>query len=100
MFQVQEGLWKAKQKKKLKVYARRTRRSQVGYLVQIDGSYEYWFEDRGKKCCLLVFVEDATSQIMAMRFCQTETTDDYFATLKEYLFFLFPFQRRLRSKNC
>jgi len=82
---MREGLWKAKKKKKQKVYARRTRRSQVGELVQIDGSYEYWFEDRGAKCCLLVFVDDATSQIMAMRFCQTETTDDYFATLKAYI---------------
>ena len=69
---IQEGLWKAKEKKVTKVYARRTRRSQVGELVQIDGSYEYWFEDRAEKCCLLVFVDDATSQIMAMRFCRAE----------------------------
>ncbi len=82
---IQEGLWKAKKKKEKKIYARRTRRSQVGELVQIDGSYEYWFEDRGGKCCLLVFVDDATSQIMAMRFCKTETTADYFVVLKEYL---------------
>ncbi|NGX38456.1 MAG: hypothetical protein K1000chlam2_01630 [Chlamydiae bacterium] len=82
---IQGGVWKAKKKKNQKVYARRTRRSCLGELVQIDGSYHDWFEDRGEKCCLLVFVDDATSQIMAMRFCRTETTDDYFATLREYL---------------
>ena len=82
---IQEGLWKAKKKKNQKVYARRTRRSCIGELVQIDGSYEYWFEGRAEKCCLLVFVDDATSQIMAMRFCQTETTDDYFEIVKGYL---------------
>ena len=82
---IQEGLWKAKKKKQKKVFARRTRRSQIGALVQVDGSYEYWFEDRAEKCCLLVFVDDATSQIMTMRFCCTETIDDYFDALRDYL---------------
>ncbi len=82
---IQGGVWKAKKKKNQKVHARRTRRSCMGELVQIDGSYHDWFENRGEKCCLLVFVDDATSQIMAMRFCRTETTDDYFSTLREYL---------------
>ena len=44
-----------------------------------------WFEDRATKCRLLVFVDDATSQIMTMRFCHTETVDDYFEALKDYL---------------
>jgi len=82
---IREGVWRAKKKKQKKVFARRTRRAQIGALVQIDGSYEYWFEDRAKKCCLLVFVDDATSQIMTMRFCRTETVDDYFEALKDYL---------------
>ncbi len=82
---IQEGLWKAKKEKKSKVHPRRTRRSRVGELVQIDGSYHEWFEDRAEKCCLLVCVDDATSQIMYMRFCETETTDDYFDTVRDYL---------------
>jgi len=82
---IQEGLWKAKKKKKKRVHARRTRRSCIGELVQIDGSYDYWFEDRAEKCCLLVFVDDATSQIMGLRFCRTETTDDYFELVKKHL---------------
>lgn len=82
---IQEGLWKAKKEKKRKVHPRRTRRSCIGELVQIDGSYHRWFEDRAEKCCLLVCVDDATSQIMYMRFCETETTDDYFETVRAYL---------------
>lgn len=82
---IQEGLWKAKKENKRKVHPRRTRRSRVGELVQIDGSYHEWFEDRAEKCCLLVCVDDATSQIMKMRFCETETTDNYFNTVRDYL---------------
>jgi len=82
---IQEGLWKAKKEKKRKAHPRRTRRSCMGELVQIDGSYHRWFEDRAEKCCLLVCVDDATSQIMYMRFCKTESTDDYFETVRAYL---------------
>ena len=82
---IKKGLWQAKKAKKKKVYARRTRRSRYGDLQQIDGSYEYWFEERGEKCCLLVSVDDATSSITALRFCRTETTEDYLNLLKEYI---------------
>lgn len=82
---IRMGLWRAKKKKDKKVYARRTRRSCIGELIQIDGSYEWWFEKRGSQCCLLVCVDDATSQIMQMRFCETETTHDYFEMVGEYL---------------
>lgn len=82
---IKDGLWRQKKIKEKKVYARRTRRSMIGELEQIDGSYEYWFEDRADKCCLLVCVDDATSSIMHMRFCKTETLEDYLELLKEYL---------------
>jgi transposase InsO family protein len=82
---IREGLREVQRKKPYKVHPRRTRRSQVGELVQIDGSYEYWFEERGEKCCLIVFVDDATSQIALMRFCRTETSEDYLKTLQMYL---------------
>lgn len=82
---ISEGLRKAKSQKPYKVHPRRTRRSQVGELVQIDGSYEYWFEERGEKCCLIVFVDDATSRISLMRFCRTETSEDYLKMLQMYV---------------
>jgi len=82
---IAEGLWKGKKRKEKKTHPRRARRPRLGDLIQIDGSYEYWFEDRGEKCCLIVFIDDATSKIMLMRFCQKETSEDYLKMLRIYL---------------
>ena len=82
---IQEGLWKAKRKKERRVFAMRARRSCKGDLVQIDGSYHAWFEDRADPCCLLVAVDDATSACMGLRFCKSETTQDYLDFLEKYL---------------
>ena len=82
---IKEGLWKGKKRKEIKNHPRRTRRSKIGEMVQIDGSYEFWFEDRGEKCCLIVFIDDATSKIMLMRFYKTETSEDYLKMLSIYM---------------
>lgn len=82
---IKEGIWIAKRSKDKKVHPRRTRRSHFGELEQIDGSYEYWFEDRADKCCLLVCIDDATSNLMQLRFCKAETTQDYLQLVKDYL---------------
>lgn len=78
-------LWKGKRRKKARIHQSRDRRACVGELIQIDGSHHDWFEGRARKCCLIVFIDDATSRIMAMYFLPTETTEGYFATLKTYL---------------
>jgi transposase-like protein len=82
---MKEGLWKGKRRKEFKNHPRRTRRSRLGEMIQIDGSYEYWFEDRGEKCCLIVFIDDATSKIMLMKFCQSETSEEYLKMLRIYI---------------
>ena len=53
--------------------------------VQIDGSEHRWFEDRAAACTLLVFVDDATSRLMELRFVASESTFAYFEALKAYL---------------
>lgn len=63
----------------------RLRRERLGELVQVDGSEHRWFEDRGPPCTLLVFVDDATSRLMQMRFVPSETTFAYFEALEGYL---------------
>ena len=80
-----KGRWQPKEVKKIKAHPRRKPRYRRGELIQLDGSYEYWFEDRGPKCCLLVMIDDATSEIMAMRFVEHETTQNYFDIMKEYI---------------
>jgi hypothetical protein len=63
----------------------RLRRESYGELVQIDGSEHRWFENRGEPCTLLVFIDDATSRLMQLRFVPSESTESYFAALRGYL---------------
>ncbi len=78
-------LWKAKPRKVLKLQQGRVRRPCFGELIQIDGSHHDWFEGRGEKCCLLVFIDDATSRIVGLRFEEEETTAGYFTLCRSTL---------------
>ena len=82
---VQDGVWKAKTKKKEEPHLSRPRRKNRGDLVQIDGSEHAWLEDRGPKATLLVFVDDATSEILAAEFVQEESFFAYGNLCKQYL---------------
>jgi hypothetical protein len=53
--------------------------------VQIDGSPHAWFEERGEKCTLLVYVDDATGRLMELRFVKSESAFDYFTSTRAYL---------------
>lgn len=67
-----EGLWKRRRKRKA-YRQRRQRRAHFGELVQMDGSFEDWFENRGPRGCLINMVDDATSTVLA-RIANEETT--------------------------
>lgn len=82
---VAENLWQTKRRKEAKIHQMRERRSRFGELIQIDGSPHDWFEGRGDKCCLIVFIDDATSRIVSLRFEETETTAAYFKAAKTYI---------------
>jgi len=82
---IAENLWKEKRHKKAEIHQQRERRSRLGELVQIDGSPHDWFEGRGSKCCLLVFIDDATSRVMELLFVPTETTQGYMDGLRNYI---------------
>jgi len=82
---IAEGLWKPKVRKSTRIYQRRPRRPCRGELIQIDGSPHDWFEGRGSRCTLIVFIDDATSELMALRLVPAETTQAYMETLRDYL---------------
>ncbi|WP_308387973.1 ISNCY family transposase [Acidithiobacillus sp. AMEEHan] len=82
---VEAGLWKARQKRSLRLHPPRPRRVRRGELVQIDGSPHDWFEGRGPRCCLIAFIDDATSQVMFARFVPVESTQAYLDVLKAYV---------------
>jgi hypothetical protein len=52
----------------------RERRACVGMLVQLDGSDHDWFEGRGPRCALLIYIDDATSRILYAEFVKVEDT--------------------------
>lgn len=82
---IAEQLWKPKKVKHPTVHQMRPRRSCRGELVQIDGSPHAWFEDRGPACNLLVYIDDATGELMELFFAPAESTFSYFAATRRYL---------------
>jgi hypothetical protein len=63
----------------------RERRACVGMLVQLDGSEHDWFEGRGPKCALLVYIDDATSKILHAEFVKVEDTFNLMRSTGIYL---------------
>jgi transposase len=81
---IEEGLWKPRRKKKPEVHPMRERRACFGELVQIDGSDHAWFEARGERCTLLVFIDDATGRLVELRFVVDETFFAYCEAARHY----------------
>ena len=81
---IEEGLWKARKAKKVVVHQLRERRACFGELVQIDGSPHDWFEGRAEPCVLLVFIDDATGQLVQLRFVDSESFFSYCQTAESY----------------
>ena len=82
---VAEGVWRAKARRAARVHQSRPRRECVGDLVQIDGSPHVWFEGRGPVCTLIVYIDDATSRLLALGFFAAETTEAYMETTRAHL---------------
>jgi len=81
---IDSGVWKAKTKRKEEPHYSRPRRKSRGELVQVDGSEHAWLEDRGPKATLLVFVDDATSEILAAEFVPEACFFSYGTLCKRY----------------
>ncbi|THH38519.1 ISNCY family transposase [Aliishimia ponticola] len=81
---VEDGIWLSRKQRRA-IHQPRWRRECYGELIQIDGSDHRWFEDRAPPCTLLVFIDDATSTLMELRFVTSKSTFSYFEALKSYL---------------
>jgi transposase len=82
---IADGLWEPQRRRQARIHPRRPRRPCRGEWVQIDGSPHDGFEGRGPDCTLIVFIDDATSEGMALHFAPAETTQAYRETLRIYL---------------
>ena len=58
------GLW-SRERQRRRHRRRRERREHFGALVQMDGSFHRWFEERGPEACLMDLVDDATGTTLA-----------------------------------
>jgi transposase-like protein len=81
---INEKIWKPDQNKKETHREWRPRKASKGELVQYDGSYEHWFEDRGKEICLLASIDDADSEVWA-QFDEHEGVEPTFSFWRNYI---------------
>jgi transposase len=81
---IAERIWKPKRAKQPETHQMRERRACFGELVQIDGSDHDWFEGRGPRCTLLVYIDDATGQLGELWFVPEETFFGYCEASRHY----------------
>ena len=60
---LEAGLW-SRDRKRRPYRQRRLRKAHFGELVQLDGSFHRWFEQRGPEGCLMNLVDDATGKTL------------------------------------
>jgi transposase len=65
------GLW-PRQRRRKPYRQRREAKAHFGELVQLDGSFHEWLEQRGPRGCLMHMVDDATTKALG-RFSEEET---------------------------
>src|SRR6266436_3544640 len=65
------GLWR-KQRRRKPYRQRREAKAHFGELVQLDGSFHEWLEERGPRGCLMHMVDDATTKAVGC-FSEAET---------------------------
>lgn len=83
---VSEGIWTDRASKPIPaIHQLREPMERRGELVQIDGSEHRWFEGRGPKCALLLFIDDATSEIGHLHFTPSESALAYMEALQAYV---------------
>lgn len=81
---IQTGLWRS-WGQRIKHRSWRERRECAGMLVQLDGSDHDWFEGRGPRCVLIIYIDDATSRILYGEFVGVEDTLTLLRTTRSYL---------------
>lgn len=70
---LEEGLWQ-RQRKRAGHCSWRERKAHFGEMLQMDGSFHGWFEERAPACCLMNCVDDATGVTLSL-FAEQETTE-------------------------
>lgn len=82
-----EELWRPRRARGEKHREWRQRKANYGEMIQYDGSYEHWFEDRdgSGETCLLAAIDDATGRLISAKFAEHEGVEPTFGFWKEYI---------------
>ena len=81
-----EGLW-SRERRRRQHRKRRERKNHFGELVQLDGSFHEWLEERGPELCLMNLVDDATGTTLSQLHAQETiwaAADVYRAWVEHY----------------
>jgi len=76
------GLWRGQRKRK--PYRQRERKPHSGELVQLDGSFHRWLEERGEEACLMQMVDDGSGKVHC-QFSEEETIWAAAAVLRRWI---------------
>lgn len=92
LWMAERGLWKIHRQKQIKYRSWRPRKESFGELMQFDGSYHLWFENRYRdendnsiEVCLLASIDDASGQITKATFSANEGAVAVFEFWKGYV---------------
>jgi len=82
---IEQDLWKPRRKKQREYHSWRQRKACYGEMLQFDGSYHRWVENRGPEWCLLAAIDDATGIPVKAQFGFNEGVFPVFKFWKEYV---------------
>ena len=83
LWMLKDGLWSPSRRRK-PCRQRRERCAHFGEMVQADGSFHNWLEDRGPRGCLITFIDDSRSESLA-RFADAESTSSVTEVFEKWI---------------
>lgn len=78
-----DGMGSPRKRRPPRHRSKRERKPQAGMMLQTDGSHHDWLEGRGAQLTLIVYIDDATNEVMGAVFREEEDAAGYFMGLRE-----------------
>jgi len=76
------GIAPKRKRKVRKHHSRRPRKTSEGLMILWDGSPHRWFGSDNEPCCLMAAMDDATSKVLGLFFCEHECSWAYLELLR------------------
>ncbi len=84
--QIRLGLWRPKRRRAPRIFSRfaKAGRASASSFRSTESPHD-WFEGRGPRCTLIVFIDDATGRLTRLQFAPAETTKAYLQALEAHV---------------